>query len=356
MLPATPIQSHCFRPGLRPFFGRHGFTLVELLVVIGVTLVLIGLLTPAVQSVREAARKTDCSNRLRNIGLAVHGYEAAYQMIPGPWFNARVTLPAYTSDRGLFFWLLPYLEQQPLADALAGSAFQVIPENQGLIEHSPEIFLCPSAWPAARLMNVASRFSGPEIEGLSISTCDYAGNGGFYDENQIKTSSEWKGVFPVRVAGVNESSGFESVIDGTSNTVMLWETAGGVLRGFGSRNDLDVNADTPDESILIIDWPNRDFFRCAGRGANKTYVRSWLGLRVGGLFAYSADGARGSPLQGSQFDRIINVSNIENGPYSLHPSGVVFSMADGSVRFVEQSIDAVVLYALSSRDRGEVPQ
>ena len=95
---------------------RNGFTLIELLVVIAIIGILIGILIPAVQMVRESARRTSCQNQLRQIGLAVLNYEAAHQALPGTWFDRPLDAPSPPLDRGLFVQLLPYLEQTNLSD------------------------------------------------------------------------------------------------------------------------------------------------------------------------------------------------------------------------------------------------
>lgn len=101
--------------------GRQGFTLVELLVVIAIIGILVGLLLPAVQQIREAARRTQCLNNLKQICLACHNYESAFKKLPPGWLtNADMNLnSALTSQMGTNFYILPYMEQQALADIVA---------------------------------------------------------------------------------------------------------------------------------------------------------------------------------------------------------------------------------------------
>ena len=335
---------------------RSGFTLVELLVVIGIIGVLVAMLIPAVQMVREAGRRVDCANRLKNQALAVYSYESGHQELPGSWFNAAVDSPEYSSDRGLFFWLLPFMELNPLSDQISQFPFLVATRNQEFIAESPAVFLCPSGFQPTRLQNVSSRFNGPPVEGLEVSTCDYVGNGGFFDEEIMRRSSEWKGFFPIRMDGVARATRIRSITDGTSNTTMMWESSGGVLRLPNSNSNLDLNTYPLAGFNLIIDAQSQRVFRGSGLSNAKTYVRSWLGLRMGGVFGYANDGSRGSPLQSSEFQRVINVTNLENGLFSNHPDGCNVARADGSVSFLVESMDAQVLYSSASRSGGETDQ
>ena len=134
---------------------RRGFTLIELLVVIAIIAVLIALLLPAVQSAREAARRVQCVNNLKQIGLAIHNYISANDCVPAGGFPAWVQESQYyiyNGDFSVHFRLLPFLEQQNLANA-ANYSFAVFNSSVGDVINSTvqatrlNAFLCPSDTP-----------------------------------------------------------------------------------------------------------------------------------------------------------------------------------------------------------------
>ena len=125
---------------------RRGFSLVELLVVIAIIAVLIGLLVPAVQKVREAANRTQCTNNLKQLGLAAHNYhDTKKHLPPGMGYTPLATNGVWGPH---FFHLLPYLEQDNLYNASAGTVLGVpnvkFPGNNNFYKQTVPIFLCPS--------------------------------------------------------------------------------------------------------------------------------------------------------------------------------------------------------------------
>src|SRR5262245_20127492 len=132
-------------------YRRRGFTLVELLVVIAIIGVLLGLLLPAIQAAREAGRRSQCMNNLKEIGLACHQHHDAYGVLPPGWAQAPATVPQggtlVEGGHGTFPFLLPYLEQQALANLYRWDKGSQKPENQPVATTQLKILQCPSAEP-----------------------------------------------------------------------------------------------------------------------------------------------------------------------------------------------------------------
>ena len=193
---------------------RRGFTLIELLVVIAIIAILIGLLVPAVQRVREAASRTQCQNNLKQLGLAAHNYHDTHKHLPpaiGYYPPAAGALGSY------FFHLLPYVEQDPLYKSALGSVTFPAPDgptvvyypgNNKVYSHSVPIFLCssdPSVGPDGGVM----------INGVSFGASCYGFNALVVADNDITTKP-----FKTNPQGKTR---FADIPDGTSNTILQAE-------------------------------------------------------------------------------------------------------------------------------------
>jgi len=184
---------------------RRGFTLVELLVVIAIIGILIGLLLPAVQSVRAAARRISCSNNLHQIGLGLHNYHAALGSFPPGGIEPRS--PKWPNGRQLAWsvFLLPYIEQQALYDSLdTGKPFDA-PENAPGAAHVLSVYRCPSVSRTADL-----------VDGRGA--CDY---GGIYGERISSPNNPPKGTMLY-----DRAIAFRDITDGSTNTLCISEDAG----------------------------------------------------------------------------------------------------------------------------------
>jgi len=194
---------------------RRGFTLIELLVVIAIIGVLIGLLLPAVQSAREAARRAQCSNNLKQLGLAVHSYHDRNQVLPAYCYN---------DDNWAWSWavaILPGMEQQPIFNAFNFSLAPTDGANTSINSQKISIFLCPSD-PQLERPAVAN---SPAYQWSPI---NYSGNLGGPGAIKRGTGSIVPGSTRFLPRGVQAPLGFQSIYDGTSNTALFSEKLLGV--------------------------------------------------------------------------------------------------------------------------------
>ncbi len=269
---------------------KNGFTLVELLVVIAIIGILIALLLPAVQAAREAARRMQCSNNLRQLGLAAHNHHTALRHFP-PGFMAVDHLGNVAGGWAWGVFLMPFIEQSPLKDSLSASQYtlsQVIsdPALLPMLQVNLAVFKCPSS-PMEPLRKFKGE--GSQMVGTANYTCcrgffNYSGgthltkrnNGVFYGESKTR---------------------IRDIVDGTSNTIFL-----------GERTVLPGDGNDPSK------WP------------------SWCG--PGGL-------GIGSTVSSTVSIGLNNETQI-HAFSSDHSGGANFCFADGSVRFVSDSIESAI--------------
>jgi len=200
-------------------FNRKGMTLIELLVVVSIISVLIGLLLPAVQSVREAARKTICQNNLKQLGLALHSYESAHKILPAGAYILQNDVSGQTIENSWFPKILPYLEQNTLHQKFDEAASFSSPSQQLVTEVRLSVMVCPSD---------SSPGSKPLESGVIASVHSYHPSSGIAPEliqifvnKQKLTEADYRTAFDSkdnwRATNLNE------VQDGLSNTVFIGE-------------------------------------------------------------------------------------------------------------------------------------
>ncbi len=298
--------------------SRSGFTLVELLVVIAIIGILIGMLLPAVQQVREAARRTACSNKSRQLALATHNYESALRKYPTQFgFIQGAETPADASDditySSYVMRLAPYFEAENQVDLMFQRA-----KDEAVVELQEIDFDMPTTIPGLDLVKCPSM----TVPGSIVSTVatgppartrvDYLPVEGYLD---TVTFSDFR-------KGVNLSTRFSEIRDGTSNTLLYGESQGEVVNG--QREIAHSFAYIP--AGLFINWA------------------------LDADFSYVTPNPFLNPFKDVNGDKRYSIQQFS----SPHPQLVIFSLCDGSVQAMDRGVNPEVLISMSSMAFGEV--
>ena len=313
---------------------ESGFTLVELLVVIAIIGILIGMLLPAVQQVREAARRTQCANNIRQLALAAHNYESAHRHFPSP---AAGSLEGYS----LIARTLPFVEQANLhsqidfeQDLLQGVPWNpsVNPFYAELVSTRVSVLECPSDSGNPMLESGDTTWAGS----------NYFGNSGTATGVLYVTSQPTDGVF-----WRGSEVGFGKLTDGSSNTALFAETR------FGLRQDTTELIDAQTQMARV------------GGGAPGSISAEDLVARTPTRYSGQRAGQwiRNLPYQGmvnafftpnSNNPDVAFHGDFMSASRSSHPGGVNVSKCDGSVSFISDDIDLQTWRHFFNRNDGQV--
>jgi prepilin-type N-terminal cleavage/methylation domain-containing protein/prepilin-type processing-associated H-X9-DG protein len=295
---------------------RPGFTLVELLVVIAIIGILVALLLPAVQAAREAARRMQCTNNLKQLALACHNYVDTFKKFPpNHIFSVAPSGSQNVEGWGWHVLILPFIEQQPLHDQLDVNRYSLVDtlakQNPGLQNPIPLLqteiksFVCPSDSNKFHPLAHTNRHFGGGV-GTSAggygnwrpSNTNYMSSRGMRNNNQINVNNDTHGMF-MGILSVK----LRDVLDGTSNTFLI-----------GERDTINCRAGT------------------------------WIGVRNP-----RGNGTRGFYYNTANCRVLLNAPDppfawnsrqgCSEGFSSLHPGGANFALADASVRFIGDTVE-----------------
>jgi prepilin-type N-terminal cleavage/methylation domain-containing protein/prepilin-type processing-associated H-X9-DG protein len=302
---------------VKPFSPKTGFTLVELLVVIAIIGTLVGLLLPAVQAAREAARTSTCSNNLKTIGLAMHSYVTAQQKLPPGSNILGAGFAVNDYGHNCLVFILPYMEEQSLYNSFdLSKKYDDVANRDKTLSAAVATFLCPSSQQRKSLSDDLSLGTTARAN-----TTHYVGIMGPYDAGSLytvdKTSTAFGSIAKQGTLLRGEQIGFKQVTDGLSKTLLVGE----------------------------MSWSNANVYRGWSRGCNKS------GSGTDNMACAGVKNIRYG-LKSADYDSATYFNNVSFG--SEHPGGTQFVFCDGAVRLFADTTPLDVLQKLASRNGGEV--
>lgn len=330
---------------------QRGFTLIELLVVIAIIAVLIALLLPAVQQAREAARRTQCKNNMKQMGLGLHNYESTYNRFPSAGEGENFSIIDRRINQSTFVAILPFIDQAPVYNQFNFNLHYSNAANRAAASTKIQAFLCPSNGYAGQ-----DGFAGfGVIDYMPIAYTDIDPATGLRNKHTVGTALNGTkdsalGLYGNKIADIT---------DGTSNTMAIGEDTGRLYVQVTSQTSY-VGAYTQAQTLNANGW---DTTVMCGAGGGNTCPFRW------------ADGDTGNGVSGPNggvgtLTFVNNNKTPAGGPagcpwntnncgpndeiFSLHVGGAHVLLCDGSVRFVSENLNIQIGRMLSDRNDGGV--
>ena len=343
---------------------RRGFTLIELLVVIAIIAVLIALLLPAVQAAREAARRSQCVNNLKQLGLAVMNYESSNGALPPTGTISPSGTPLQNiGNFGMKTRLLPFLEQQALFNTMNMTYNGEAPQGQNdtILTTQLNAFLCPSDANVPTLMYTMFNGSGQKQVGYT----SYPNNIGTIASNNggVLDGPAYIMAAPLNATGAQGGTvTLAGIIDGTSNTVIFSEFIRGradTVSTTGLHQIFVASIAYPSTNTYVV--PTTYSMACQ---SSTTLPAASANENVKGCFWYNDKCSQGGGyshistpnLKACLFSNDTDAFQGRTivGASSYHPGGVNVAMIDGSVRFIKNTVAPVTWWALATKAGNEV--